>query len=103
MATQSDTSVCSYAFFTTQATNALATAYAVDPILFIDRITSINFTSQGIIITNDAAGSIFFSYDGVGEDGEVKAGESFTFDHMRFKQIWIRGAAGGESYRFWAW
>lgn len=105
MAFNSDSSVCSYLFYMNQASDALLVGYNTDPSLFIDvlAVPELNFRSQGIIISNDAAASVFFSLNGADDHGEILAGEVMVFDWIKVKQIWLRGASGGEAYRFWSW
>jgi hypothetical protein len=61
------------------------------------------FTSQGMQYINDSAASIFFSLDGKRDHFELKAGENILFDWIRAQEIWLRGTAGGESYRLIVW
>jgi len=61
------------------------------------------FTCTGIQFINDSARPIFFSLDGLGDHFELKAGENILFDFIRAQQIWLRGDAGGESYRLVVW
>lgn len=108
--TARESSICTRVFYLNQATQVLPAAYAGSPLTFVDQVTGKpdtgGFRSKAFRIINDeggGGGSIFFSFDGINDHGEVKAGESLIFDEFRAQAIFLRGAAGGEDYRFWAW
>jgi len=98
------TSICSYHFFINQTTLPLTAAYAAEATKFMDvTSTTINFVSKGVIIANDSGSTIQFSLDGINDHGIILAGEILTFDWYHRRNIFLKGAAGGEAYRFWAW
>lgn len=104
MAGTGDTSVRSYRFYR-RSSPALTTNFADCKLEFIDVADGkTNFTSQGIIISNDHnANEIQFSFDGVTVEGDLLAQESMNYFALRRKVIYLRGAAGAEPYRVWAW
>ena len=48
-------------------------------------------------------GDLNISFDGVTVEGDLIANESMNFFTFRHKVIYLRGQAGGEPYRLWAW
>ena len=104
MAGTHDTSVRSYRFYA-RNDPALTTDFADCKLVFIDKVDGkTNFVSQGLIIANDDnAAEIQFSFDGVTVEGDLLAQESMNFFSMRRKVVYLRGAAGNEEYRVWAW
>jgi hypothetical protein len=65
---------------------------------------SFGFTSTNILIVNDHASNyISFSFDGINEHGRILAGESVLFTGLGKSSIYLKGQAGGEGYRLWAW
>ena len=106
MALGTNSSYCTYFFHANETTEALTAAFPGDPILFINQILDqppINFITEGLMIANDSAASIFISLNGTDNHGEIKVGETLLFDKAKLKQVWVRGTAGGEAYRLWAW
>jgi len=101
-----DTSVRSYRTYVRSTTGpALTTDFADAKIEFIDKGDGrTNFVCNGLIISNDdGANEVEFSYDGITVEGQLLAGESMNFLQVRRKAVWLRGQAGGEAYRVWAW
>jgi hypothetical protein len=109
MAGTHDTSVRSYRFYTRApapgAGPALTVNFSDCKLIFIDKEDGrTNFVSQGIIISNDSLGNeIQFSFDGVTVEGDLMAQETMNFFALRRKHIYLRGQAGAEAYRLWAW
>lgn len=102
MAGTYDTSVRSYRFYS-RSSPVLTPVF--QELIFIDQgDLKTNFLSQGIVVANDDAGSeIQFSFDGTTVEGDLLPQESMNFFAMRRKRIFLRGAAGKEPYRIWAW
>lgn len=105
-----DTSVRSYRFYTRDTTSGgpgpdLTTDFNDCKLVFIDKGDGkTNFVSQGVIIANDdGAAEIQFSFDGITVEGDLLPQESMNFFTFRRKVVYLRGAAGGEPYRVWAW
>ena len=62
------------------------------------------FLSTGVIISNDSnANYIEFSFDGVTVHGRLLFTDTLNFGLMRERQVWLRGQAGAEPYRVFAW
>lgn len=99
-----DTSVRSYRFYARNLP-ALTTNFADAKLEFIDvEDGRTNFVSNGLIISNDhAAREIEFSFDGVTVEGQLLSRESMNFFQLRRRVVYLRGEAGGEPYRIWAW
>lgn len=105
-----DTSVRSYRFYARDATSGgagpdLTTDFQICKLEFIDKGDGkTNFNSEGVIIANDSlTEEIQFSFDGVTVEGDLLSKETMNFLHIKRKVIYLRGAAGGEPYRVWAW
>lgn len=105
-----DSSVRSYRFYTRDTASGgagpnLTTDFADCKLVLIDKGDGkTNFLSQGVIIANDhTVNEIQFSFDGVTVEGDLLPQESMNFFTYRRKVIYLRGAAGGEEYRVWAW
>ena len=62
-----------------------------------------SFTSDTVIISNDAANEIEFSWDGATVHGKLKATEVLKFVRKRKTSIYIRSASGTDVYRVWAY
>lgn len=106
MAGTFDTSVRSYRMYVRDTTGpALTMDFADAKLEFIDQGDGrTNFVCNGLIISNDhAAREIEFSFDGITVEGQLLGRESMNFFQIRRKVIWLRGEAGGEPYRVWAW
>jgi hypothetical protein len=109
MAGTHDTSVRSYRYYTRTtpagAGPALTTDFKDCKLVFIDKEDGkTNFISQGIIISNDSLGNeIQFSFDGITVEGDLMAQETMNFFSLRRKVIYLKGQAGAEPYRLWAW
>lgn len=99
-----DSSVRSYRFYARNSP-ALTTNFADCKLVFIDKEDGkTNFISQGVIIANDHGGNeIQFSFDGVTVEGDLLPQESMNFFTYRRKVVYLRGTAGAEPYRVWAW
>ena len=104
MAGTHDTSVRSYRFYT-RNTPALTVNFSDCKLVFVDKEDGrTNFVSQGIIISNDSPGTeIQFSFDGVPVEGDLLPMETMNCFALRRKIIYLRGSAGAEDYRLWAW
>lgn len=104
MAGTGDTSVRSYRFYA-RNNPALTLDFADCKLEFVDKGDGKTvFVSQGVIISNDSgANEIQFSFDGVNVEGDLLPNESMNFFSLRRKTIYLRGTAGGEAYRVWAW
>jgi len=105
-----DSSVRSYRFYVRDNVSGgtgptLTTDFAVCKLVLIDKGDGkTNFISQGVIIANDdTVNEIQFSFDGVTVEGDLLPQESMNFFTYRRKVIYLRGAAGAEEYRVWAW
>lgn len=105
-----DTSVRSYRYYARDTGSGgtgpnLTTDFADCKLVLIDKSDGkTNFVSQGVIVSNDdLANEIQFSFDGITVEGDLLNGESMNFFSLRRKAIYLRGAAGGEPYRVWAW
>ena len=61
------------------------------------------FTCTGFQFINDSGATIFFSLDGVQDHFAMLAGENILFDKIHVRQMWLRGTAGGESFRLVVW
>ena len=101
-----DTSVTSYNFFHDGTVQGAGT-YAANEHAFVNNLagafnTGINFTSHSVIIANDGANDLFFSFDGINDHGRVLKNEKVSQDFRRAKKVWIRGTPG-DAFRFWAW
>ena len=69
---------------------------------FQAQLFGLNATS--IIISNDdTAGYIEYSWNGSDVHGKLLAGETLILTRISQEDIHLRGQAGGESYRVWAW
>ena len=102
MAGTGNSSIRSYTM--SEATTAAAGAFVEFP--FIDENDSTPFISTGILIANDGAGGLEFSFDpnGVRLDGEVFANEQISFDFRKVRTIWVRGkGAATPAFRLWIW
>lgn len=105
-----DTSVRSYRFYKRDTASGgdgpnLTTDFNDCKLVLIDRGDGkTNFNSQGVIIANDhSANEIQFSFDGITVEGDLLPQESMNFFTFRRKVVYLRGTAGGEPYRVWAW
>lgn len=93
-----------YILYKNQAVTAITTSFVATT--FVDAISTTPFQSTGLIVSNDqaaAADLIYFSFDGTATHGEVKGGETLTFDRASKSKIWLKGSSAGYSYRLWAW
>lgn len=62
------------------------------------------FVATYVSITNDeGTNDIFVSWDGITNHWRVKKGETRLFPYMRERFIYLKGQAGGETYRVSAW
>jgi hypothetical protein len=105
-----DSSVRSYRYYVRNTGSAgsgptLTTSFQNCQLIFIDREDGkTNFTSQGVIISNDSSSDeISYSFDGITVDGDLLPNESINFFSMRHKVVYLLGASGGEPYRVIAW
>ena len=105
-----DTSVRSYRFYARDLASGgtapnLTTNFSGCKLELIDKGDGkTNFVSQGLIIANDdLVNEISFSFDGVTVEGDILFGESMNLFTIRRKIIYLRGFAGGEPFRVWAW
>lgn len=104
-----DTSVRSYRFYARDlnlggtAPN-LTTDFNDCKLEFIDKGDGkTNFISDGVIIANDSTlNELQFSFDGITVEGDLLAGETMNFLHIKRKVIYLRGTAD-DPYRVWAW
>jgi hypothetical protein len=106
MAGTGNSSVRSYDFYrdSTLGAPALTTAFVDVGLTFTDDLSQTEFLSFAVMLANDHTTSdIFFSWDGVNVHGRVTPGTNVSFEHKRKRQIYLRGTAGGETYRLWAW
>lgn len=78
----------------------VAAAMTPNPVVFPE---TGGFLSQAMQYINDSATSIFFSFDGIRDHFELKAGENILFDWVKTRHIYLRGEAGGESFRLIVW
>jgi hypothetical protein len=96
------TAIRSYRYFTTvNPTTDLWTEYE-----FIDMgRTDYNFESSRVLITNDGAETIEFSFDGVTVHGILYSSEAKVDDERRERHIYVRNAIPGNvsAVRIWAW
>jgi len=99
MAGTKSTSIKSYIFYS-EGNVSNSNNFADLPLTFMDGTT--NFLSQSVLLANDSANSIQFSFDGTNVHGTAKTNEKVTFDFMKFKKIWLRSSVSS-AYRFWAW
>ena len=91
MAIISDIQLSTNRYFQDQSGTALTGSFAAQ---------SFGFPSFSILVVNDdAARYIEYSFDGTDVHGRLHAGESRTMDFRRQRRIWLRGESGGESYR----
>jgi len=96
------TSVRSYNFFFDG--NVTNTAFATAaPLEFKDPNMETLFTSHSIMISNDGAANLLFSFDGVNDHGRVAAGEALQQDFRRERRIWVRTDGAAIPARIWAW
>lgn len=100
MAGTRETSVRSYDLFRDGTTTA---NFHDTEIQFVDDSNGTPFLSTGIIIVNDGAGNMEFSFDGIRVDGLVEPGEVLTFDFRKKRRAFLRGAGATPDFRFWAW
>ena len=105
-----DSSVRSYRFYVRDNVSGgtgptLTTDFADCKLVLIDKGDGkTNFISQGVIVANDhSAREVQFSFDGVTVEGDLLPQESMNFFTFRRKVVYLRGEAGGEEYRGWAW
>lgn len=105
-----DTSIRSYRFYARDDASGgagpdLTTVFAACKLVLVDKNDGkTNFISQGMIIANDHDMSeIQFSFDGITVEGDLLPQESMNFFTYRRKVVYLRGAAGDEPYRVWAW
>lgn len=61
------------------------------------------FLCTAFQLVNDSAGSIFFSFDGIRDHFELKAGENILFDLVKSTGLFLRGSAAGLAYRLIVW
>ena len=101
MAGTGNTSIRSYNFFL-DGTIAASGLYTDNFHAFVDTGSGVIFQSQTIMLLNDSANDIWFSFDGVNDHGRVVTSEKFTQDFRRERQIWFRGT-GADTFRFWAY
>jgi hypothetical protein len=106
MAGTRNTSIKSYDFYrdSTLGASAVTTTFIDVRHEFVDDLDGGAFLSYAVMVANDHATSdIFFSWDGVNVHGRVTPGTNASFENKRKRKIYLRGAAGGEGYRLWAW
>jgi hypothetical protein len=59
---------------------------------------------NNITITNDSGSdTIQVSYDGAVLEGDLKPGESMTFNVHSKNSVYLKGDAGGDNIRIWGW
>lgn len=75
----------------------------ITPLTNVFQQFSFNFTSIAIFLVNDSSNYIEFSFDGINVHGKVFKKEILVFDRIAKTGIYLRGQAGGEAYRLWAW
>lgn len=99
------TSVKAYNFFV--GANSIA-AYV--QYVFLNQVTgsadeNVNFLSSEIKFTNDGAGTIQYSFDGVNVHGELQTGESLQTNARREYSIFIRTkpASADSAFRLETW
>ncbi|MBN1882786.1 MAG: hypothetical protein JW885_11475 [Deltaproteobacteria bacterium] len=91
MAIISDIQLSTNRYFEDQSGTALTGSFTAQ---------SFGFSSFSILIINDdAAGHIEYSFDGEHVHGRLLAGESRVMDFRRQRRMWLRGESGGELYR----
>ena len=57
-----------------------------------------------ITITNDSSSdTIQVSFNGATNKGDIKAGESMTYNVKTATSVYIKGTAGGDKVRIWGW
>ena len=57
-----------------------------------------------ITITNDSAtDTAQISWDGATLEGDIKPGESMTFNCNTKTSVYLKGDAGGDNIRVWGW
>ena len=101
MAGPGNTSVRSYDLYRTGTVTA---DFTDTEIIYIDDNDGTQFLSTGMIIVNDGAGEMQFSFDGSRVDGLVLPNEVLTFDFRKKRRIFLRGVSGSTpDFRFWAW
>ncbi len=100
MAGTKETSVRTYNYYakTTITNGAYGASFE-----FVDQLDGTPFISHTLQWCNDGAVSIFFSFDGVTDHGEIFTGEKLTQDFRRQRRIWIRNGGANCPIRFWAW
>jgi len=90
----------SYRFYLTGSAGAAQTDAS-----FLDLATGAQFKSYSVVIYNDGADLLDFSFDKfVNLDGTLKAGEKIEFLGRIEQEISVRqGGAAAVAYRLWAW
>jgi len=59
---------------------------------------------NSITVTNDSATDpVQVSWDGATLEGEIKAGESMTFNAKTQTSVYISATTGGDNVRIWGW
>ena len=62
------------------------------------------FNATSIIISNDhATNYIEYSWNGTDVHGKLFKGETLFLSRISRSNIYLRGQAGGEEFRVWAW
>jgi len=101
MAGTGTTSIRSYTFFRDATIAAPGTYVANGPFAFVDGDLT-PFLSASVMLINDGATDVWFSFDGVTDAFRVRPGEPITHDFRRARQVWFRGTAA-TPFRFAAW
>lgn len=82
------------------------------PLSFYERYTCTNLYversfgggANSLTITNDSStDTVYVSFDGATVEAELYSGESITLNVARRESLYIRGLAGGNDVRIWAW
>jgi hypothetical protein len=59
---------------------------------------------NNITITNDSSSdTVQVSYDGTTLEGDLKHGETMTFNVQSKTSVYLKGDAGGDDIRIWGW
>lgn len=56
-----------------------------------------------ITITNDGTSDVQVSYDGATLEGDIKKGESMTFNTISKSSVYIKSTSGSDAVRIWGW
>ena len=99
------TSVKAYNFFAAASSTAAYVQF-----VFLNQVSgsaeeNLNFMSSELKLTNDGAGDIQYSFDGVNIHGEVRTGESLQTNKRREYSIFIRikPASVASAFRLEVW